>query len=127
MRSFHHNCGILTKFEGSLPKRNLPWHVNIKNRKRNKPHGRILVRKIVQWVHGESNPASRIKNKWRTMRYLTNISETRSTGITKITALAQISNTCRQQITNNNNNGVNNSAQRLTADQLAMRSRLQRD
>ncbi|GBL81671.1 hypothetical protein AVEN_93456-1 [Araneus ventricosus] len=53
--------------------------------------------------------------------YLTNIPETRSTGITKRTALAQICKTSRQQIANNNSNSTNNSAQRLTAEQLAMR------
>ncbi|GBO29837.1 hypothetical protein AVEN_147658-1 [Araneus ventricosus] len=43
------------------------------------------------------------------------------------TALAQINNTSRQQITNNNSNSTNNFPQRLTADQLAKRTSLQRD
>ncbi|GBO30441.1 hypothetical protein AVEN_1035-1 [Araneus ventricosus] len=43
------------------------------------------------------------------------------------TALAQISNTNRQQFTNKNNNSTNNSAQRLTDDQLAKRANFQRD
>ncbi|GBO28469.1 hypothetical protein AVEN_205048-1 [Araneus ventricosus] len=54
---------------------------------------------------------------------LKDIPETRSTGITKRTAFAQICHLSRQQITSNN---MNNSAQSQTADQLAMRTRLQR-
>ncbi|GBM41254.1 hypothetical protein AVEN_180547-1 [Araneus ventricosus] len=57
----------------------------------------------------------------------TNIQERRNTGNSKNTALAQISNTSRQQVTNNNSNSTNDSAQRLVAEQLAMRTRLQRD
>ncbi|GBM76585.1 hypothetical protein AVEN_228940-1 [Araneus ventricosus] len=40
--------------------------------------------------------------------------------------LAQISNTSRQQIINNNSNSTNKCSQRLTADQLAKRTGLQR-
>ncbi|GBO08450.1 hypothetical protein AVEN_192484-1 [Araneus ventricosus] len=56
-----------------------------------------------------------------------NIPETRSAGITKRTALAQISNTSTQQITDNNSNSTNNSSQRLTAGQLTMRTIPRRD
>ncbi|GBM10236.1 hypothetical protein AVEN_177502-1 [Araneus ventricosus] len=49
----------------------------------------------------------------------TNIQERRNTGNRKNTALAQISNTRKRKITNNNSNSTNNSAQRLAADQLA--------
>ncbi|GBN27297.1 hypothetical protein AVEN_155188-1 [Araneus ventricosus] len=47
--------------------------------------------------------------------------------VTGKTALAQISNTNRQQFTNNNSNSTNSSAQRLTADQQAKRTSLHRD
>ncbi|GBL92697.1 hypothetical protein AVEN_119093-1 [Araneus ventricosus] len=47
--------------------------------------------------------------------------------VTVKTALAQISSTSKQQITNYNSNSTNNSSQRLTADQLAKRTSLQRD
>ncbi|GBO46508.1 hypothetical protein AVEN_257599-1 [Araneus ventricosus] len=63
----------------------------------------------------------------KTTLYITNNSETRSTGITKTTAIAQINNTSSQQITNDNSNNTNNSAQRLTVDQLAIKTRLQID
>ncbi|GBM19062.1 hypothetical protein AVEN_230262-1 [Araneus ventricosus] len=59
--------------------------------------------------------------------YLKNILEPRSAGITKRTVFAQTSNTSRQQIANNNRNSSNSSNQCLTADQLAMRTRLERD
>ncbi|GBM12677.1 hypothetical protein AVEN_46161-1 [Araneus ventricosus] len=59
--------------------------------------------------------------------YLANIPETRCSGITKRIAFAQISNTSRHQIPNNNSKSTNSSSQHLTPDQLAMRTRLQRD
>ncbi|GBM15082.1 hypothetical protein AVEN_150099-1 [Araneus ventricosus] len=57
-----------------------------------------------------------------------NNQERRNTGNRKKkTSLVQFSNAGKQQITNNNSNRTNNITQRLAADQLAMRTRLQRD
>ncbi|GBL75666.1 hypothetical protein AVEN_154978-1 [Araneus ventricosus] len=50
----------------------------------------------------------------------------RWTGITKHNTL-QIINISRQQLTNNNGHSTINGAQRITADQLALRTKLQRD
>ncbi|GBL90338.1 hypothetical protein AVEN_178792-1 [Araneus ventricosus] len=47
--------------------------------------------------------------------------------VTRKNALEQISSTSRQQITNNNSNNMNKSSHRLTADQLALRAKLQRE
>ncbi|GBM28940.1 hypothetical protein AVEN_17983-1 [Araneus ventricosus] len=59
--------------------------------------------------------------------YLKNIPETRSTGIAKRTALAQISNTNRQQITTNNSSSTFITARCLSAHPLAQQTKLQRD
>ncbi|GBM56753.1 hypothetical protein AVEN_211089-1 [Araneus ventricosus] len=88
------------------------------------PERFYTVTKIVRKVYGESSPTSWIPENDALFK---TIPETRSLGITKRTALTQISNTSRQQISNNNSNSLNNSSQRLTADQLAMRTRLRRD
>ncbi|GBM32444.1 hypothetical protein AVEN_136024-1 [Araneus ventricosus] len=84
----------------------------------------ILLSKIVRWVYDENSPTSRIMEN---DVLFTNIQERRNTGKSNNTALAQFSNTSKQQITNNNSNSTNHSAQRLAADQLAMRTRPQRE
>ncbi|GBL74754.1 hypothetical protein AVEN_243622-1 [Araneus ventricosus] len=56
----------------------------------------------------------------------TNIQERRNTGNRKNTALAQTNNKRKQKVTNINSNSTNSSAQRLAADQLALRTGLQR-
>ncbi|GBL80593.1 hypothetical protein AVEN_225277-1 [Araneus ventricosus] len=83
-----------------------------------------IVTKIVRRVYGENSLTNRIMEN---DALFTNIQERRNTGKRKNTAFAQFSNTSKQQITNNNRNSTNNNAQRLAADQLAMRTRLQRD
>ncbi|GBO22229.1 hypothetical protein AVEN_14311-1 [Araneus ventricosus] len=80
----------------------------------------ILLRKSC----GEISPTSR---KMENDTLFTNIQERLNTGNRKNTALAQFSNTSKQQITTNDSNSTNNSAQRLVADQVAMRTKLQRD
>ncbi|GBM84383.1 hypothetical protein AVEN_28707-1 [Araneus ventricosus] len=85
-----------------------------------------MVTKIVSWVY-----VNAIQNAvlWRTKllfnEYSRNTKHRRSNR--RSAALDQIRNTCRQQINNNNSNSRTNNDQRLTADQLAMRTRLQRD
>ncbi|GBO01525.1 hypothetical protein AVEN_4921-1 [Araneus ventricosus] len=74
--------------------------------------------------YGENSPRRRIMEN---DALFTNIQERRNTGRRKNTALAQFSSTSKQQITNNNSNSTNKSAQRRAADQLAVRTRLQRD
>ncbi|GBL91570.1 hypothetical protein AVEN_23632-1 [Araneus ventricosus] len=56
-----------------------------------------------------------------------NIPEITKHMLEEYTALAQINNTNRQKIRNNNINSTNNSVQRLTVDQIPKRARLQRD
>ncbi|GBM75301.1 hypothetical protein AVEN_184216-1 [Araneus ventricosus] len=77
----------------------------------------------VMRVNGESSPTRRIMEN---DALFTNNSRKHQAQETRKTALAQISDTSRQQITNNSNS-TNKSSQRLTADQFAMRKRLQRD
>ncbi|GBM65862.1 hypothetical protein AVEN_248044-1 [Araneus ventricosus] len=74
-------------------------------------------------MYGENTPTSRIMEK---DALFTNIQERPNTFNRKNTTLAQISNTSKRQITNDNSNSSNNSAQCLAADQLAMRTRHQR-
>ncbi|GBM38222.1 hypothetical protein AVEN_8283-1 [Araneus ventricosus] len=80
-----------------------------------------IVTKTVLWMYGEDSPTSRIMES---DALFTSIQERRDAGNRKNTALAQFSITSKQEITNNNSNSTNNSAQPLAADQL---TRLQRD
>ncbi|GBL84467.1 hypothetical protein AVEN_117219-1 [Araneus ventricosus] len=70
--------------------------------------------KIVLWSYDETSPTGRMTENDSSFSN----TQTASTGVTKRTELVQISNTCRQQITNNNSNSTNSSTQRLTTDQL---------
>ncbi|GBO40461.1 hypothetical protein AVEN_109956-1 [Araneus ventricosus] len=81
------------------------------------------------WILLQKSPRActvKTSNKQDNGALFTNIQERRNTGNRKNTELTQFSNTSKQQVTNNSNS-TNNSAQRLAADQLAMRTRLQRD
>ncbi|GBL95042.1 hypothetical protein AVEN_188793-1 [Araneus ventricosus] len=76
-------------------------------------------------MYGEHSPTSRITAKQE--RCFLEYSGKHEAQVTGKITLAQISNKSRQRITNNNSNSRNNSHQRLTADQLAKRTNLQRD
>ncbi|GBO23617.1 hypothetical protein AVEN_83893-1 [Araneus ventricosus] len=79
---------------------------------------------VTNVMYVEGHPTSRIMVNGT---LFTNIQERRNTGNRKNTALAPFSKESKQQVNSNNSNSTNNSAQRLAADQLAMRRRLQRD
>ncbi|GBL68332.1 hypothetical protein AVEN_121943-1, partial [Araneus ventricosus] len=70
------------------------------------------VTKIVRCVHVENSPTSRITEK---RRFILEYSGKHEVQVTGKTALAQISNPNRQQITNKNSNSVFNTARRITA------------
>ncbi|GBM57391.1 hypothetical protein AVEN_59875-1 [Araneus ventricosus] len=75
-------------------------------------------------MYVENSPTSRIMEN---DALFSNIPENTKHRKEENTALAQINNTSRQKITNNNSNRTNNSAQSLTAEQLAKRRILHRD
>ncbi|GBM86726.1 hypothetical protein AVEN_191883-1 [Araneus ventricosus] len=81
-----------------------------------------IVTKIIRWVYCDNSPTNRIMEKDVLFKEYSRKQEAQTT---KKAVLVQ-RNIRRQQITNNNRNSTNNSAQRLTADQVALRTRLQR-
>ncbi|GBN73240.1 hypothetical protein AVEN_194982-1 [Araneus ventricosus] len=83
-----------------------------------------IVMKIVRCVYDGSSPTNWIiDNDALFSKYHRKF----EAQVTQKAALAQISNTSSQQITNNNRSSTNTNAQCLTVDKLAMRTRVQRD
>ncbi|GBM09751.1 hypothetical protein AVEN_101798-1 [Araneus ventricosus] len=83
-----------------------------------------IVTKLTQWVYGENSPTSRIMENDALFHEYSRKYEAQ---VERKTVLVQISSTSRQKVTNNNRNSTNNRAQRLAAEQLALRTRFQRD
>ncbi|GBM23548.1 hypothetical protein AVEN_196630-1 [Araneus ventricosus] len=82
-----------------------------------------IVTKIALWLHAESSPTSRLTEN---NTLFSNIPEKKAQ-VTVKTALAQISNTNRQQFTDCNSNSTFSTSRRLTAYQFALRTTLQRE
>ncbi|GBM40865.1 hypothetical protein AVEN_14790-1 [Araneus ventricosus] len=83
-----------------------------------------IVTKIARLVNGESSPTSRIiENDALFHEYSGKYEEKTTTE----TALVQISCTNRRQITNNDSKNTFSTARRLSAYQIALRTKLQRD
>ncbi|GBM02586.1 hypothetical protein AVEN_178513-1 [Araneus ventricosus] len=81
-----------------------------------------IVAKFVQWVYNESGPTRKLTENDSIHEY----SRKNESEGTK-TAFVQISSTDRQQIPNNNSNSPFNTARRVSAYQLALETKLQRD
>ncbi|GBN76165.1 hypothetical protein AVEN_203402-1 [Araneus ventricosus] len=83
-----------------------------------------IVTKIVRLVHGECSPTKWLMEYGALFHKYSRKHEARAT---RKTALVRISSTSRQKFTHNNRSRTINSSQRLTADQLALRTKLKRD
>ncbi|GBN96438.1 hypothetical protein AVEN_156078-1 [Araneus ventricosus] len=83
--------------------------------------------KIVWCMYCENSPIANKQEKEERSSIQQIFSKMRSAGNKKEIALAQISNTNRQKVTNNSRNITINAAQSVTDGQIAMPTELQRD